>query len=149
MFRNPTPICFSHFSISDSRDVTHPISGFPTGCPCDPVTIGAAGTITDARLAFIGVAGTDAASLNDYYMRCLTDGLNILIDGDLLEGAIKFAEKVVADKTPLKRARDLKVKQPNADAFLLDPANKDAVGQGGNAVDAAIAAGEAFDEFKE
>jgi len=36
----------------------------------------------------------------------------------LLEGAVAFAEKAVADKLPLKRVRDLKVKAPSADAFL-------------------------------
>lgn len=41
-----------------------------------------------------------------------------MIDGDLLAGAIAFANKVVAEKQPLKRVRDLKVKLPNADAFL-------------------------------
>jgi peptidoglycan/xylan/chitin deacetylase (PgdA/CDA1 family) len=34
----------------------------------------------------IGVAGTDAASLNDYYMHCLTGGLNILTVHTELEG---------------------------------------------------------------
>jgi len=44
--------------------------------------------------------------------------LDAIIDGDLVDGAVKFAEKVVADKAPLKRVRDLKVKQPDAEAFL-------------------------------
>ena len=44
--------------------------------------------------------------------------LDAIIEGDLLEGALKFAEKAVADKLPLKRVRDLKVKAPGADAFL-------------------------------
>ena len=34
----------------------------------------------------IGVAGTDVASLNDHYMRCLADGLNILTVHTELEG---------------------------------------------------------------
>jgi len=34
----------------------------------------------------IGVTGTDVKSLNDYYMRCLTDGLNILTVHTELEG---------------------------------------------------------------
>jgi 3-hydroxyacyl-CoA dehydrogenase len=41
-----------------------------------------------------------------------------IVVSNLLAGAIAFAEKVAADKAPLKRARDLKVKQPNADAYL-------------------------------
>jgi len=44
--------------------------------------------------------------------------IDALITGDLLEGAVAFAEKAVADKLPLKRVRDLKVKAPSADAFL-------------------------------
>jgi len=44
--------------------------------------------------------------------------LDAIIEADLLEGALKFAEKAVADKLPLKRVRDLKVKAPGADAFL-------------------------------
>jgi len=44
--------------------------------------------------------------------------LDAIIEGELLEGALKFAEKAVADKLPLKRVRDLKVKAPGADAFL-------------------------------
>lgn len=44
--------------------------------------------------------------------------LDAIIEGDLLAGALAFAEKAVADKLPLKRVRDLKVKAPGADAFL-------------------------------
>lgn len=46
--------------------------------------------------------------------------IDAIIEGDLLEGALKFAEKAVADKLPLKRARDLKVKPvaPGTEAFL-------------------------------
>jgi 3-hydroxyacyl-CoA dehydrogenase len=46
--------------------------------------------------------------------------VDAIVDGDLLDGAIKFAEKAVTDKLPLKRARDLKVKPvaPGTEAFL-------------------------------
>ena len=44
--------------------------------------------------------------------------VNALIEGDLVEGAVAFAAQVAARGEPLPRARDLKVKQPNADAFL-------------------------------
>ncbi|HEX3141115.1 MAG TPA: 3-hydroxyacyl-CoA dehydrogenase NAD-binding domain-containing protein [Rhizobacter sp.] len=46
--------------------------------------------------------------------------VDAVIEGDLLDGAVKFAEKAVADKLPLKRARDLKVKPvaPGTEAFL-------------------------------
>ena len=41
------------------------------------------------------------------------------IDGDLLPGALAFAEKVVAEKRALKRVRDLKVSHPKADALFM------------------------------
>jgi 3-hydroxyacyl-CoA dehydrogenase len=40
------------------------------------------------------------------------------VTGDLLKGALAFAEKVVAEKRPLKLVRDLKVRHPNAEAYL-------------------------------
>ena len=47
-----------------------------------------------------------------------TPPAHALIEGDLVEGAVAFAAQVAARGEPLPRARDLKVKQPNADAFL-------------------------------
>ncbi|MGY4827722.1 3-hydroxyacyl-CoA dehydrogenase NAD-binding domain-containing protein [Sphaerotilaceae bacterium SBD11-9] len=46
--------------------------------------------------------------------------VDAIVEGDLLTGAIQFAEKAVADKLPLKRARDLKVKPvaPGTEAFV-------------------------------
>ncbi len=44
--------------------------------------------------------------------------VHALIEGDLVEGAVAYAAQVAARGEPLPRARDLKVKQPNADAFL-------------------------------
>ena len=41
------------------------------------------------------------------------------IEGELLEGALAFARKVVAEKRPLKRIRDMKVVHPKPDAYLL------------------------------
>jgi 3-hydroxyacyl-CoA dehydrogenase len=41
------------------------------------------------------------------------------VDGDLLEGALAFARKVVAEKRPLRRVRDLDVRHPKPDAYLL------------------------------
>ena len=41
------------------------------------------------------------------------------IDGDLLPGALAFAEKVVAEKRALKRVRDLKASHPKADALFM------------------------------
>ncbi|TWO68480.1 3-hydroxyacyl-CoA dehydrogenase [Caenimonas sedimenti] len=39
-------------------------------------------------------------------------------EGDPVAAAVAFAERVVAEKLPLKRLRDLKVKDPQAEAFL-------------------------------
>jgi 3-hydroxyacyl-CoA dehydrogenase len=39
-------------------------------------------------------------------------------DGDLLEAALSFARRVVAEKLGLKRVRDLKVAMPNHEAFF-------------------------------
>src|SRR5258706_366601 len=41
-----------------------------------------------------------------------------MIDGDLLQGAIAFAQKVVAEKQPLKLVRNLKIDHPNPEGFL-------------------------------
>lgn len=41
-----------------------------------------------------------------------------LVEGDLVVAALAFAERVVAEKRPLKRVRDLKVRDPQPDAFL-------------------------------
>jgi 3-hydroxyacyl-CoA dehydrogenase len=41
-----------------------------------------------------------------------------IIEGDLLTGALAFAQKVVAEKRPLKKVRDMKVVHPAAEAFL-------------------------------
>jgi 3-hydroxyacyl-CoA dehydrogenase len=41
------------------------------------------------------------------------------IAGDLLEGALAFARKVVAEKRPLKRVRDMKATHPKPDAFFM------------------------------
>ena len=41
------------------------------------------------------------------------------IQGDLLVGALAFANKVVDEQRPLKLARDLKVEHPKAEAFFL------------------------------
>jgi 3-hydroxyacyl-CoA dehydrogenase len=41
-----------------------------------------------------------------------------IITGDLVEGAVAFANKVVAEKRPLAKLRDRKVKHDNPEAFL-------------------------------
>ncbi|MBP6901462.1 MAG: enoyl-CoA hydratase/isomerase family protein [Burkholderiaceae bacterium] len=45
----------------------------------------------------------------------LLDGVT---DGDVVEAALALAQQVVAEKRPLKRARDLKLKDPLAEAWL-------------------------------
>ncbi len=41
------------------------------------------------------------------------------VDGDLHAGALGFAGKVISEKLPAKRVRDLKVRHPKPDAYLL------------------------------
>jgi 3-hydroxyacyl-CoA dehydrogenase len=41
-----------------------------------------------------------------------------MIEGDLLEGALAFAAKVVAEARPLSRVRDIKLSLPNAEGFF-------------------------------
>ena len=48
-----------------------------------------------------------------------TPMLDEVVDGDLMEAALAFARKVVADKMPLKKVRDLKVKHPNPEGFFM------------------------------
>lgn len=44
--------------------------------------------------------------------------IDAIVDGDLVAGGVAFARKVLAEGLPLKRARDLKVRDPQSDAFL-------------------------------
>jgi 3-hydroxyacyl-CoA dehydrogenase len=41
-----------------------------------------------------------------------------IVDGDLVQGAIVFAQGVLDKGLPLRRARDLKVQDPQGQAFL-------------------------------
>ena len=41
-----------------------------------------------------------------------------IVDGDLLPGAVEFARLVVAEQRPLKRVRDIAIKEPGGEAFL-------------------------------
>ncbi|MBC7379030.1 MAG: enoyl-CoA hydratase/isomerase family protein [Burkholderiaceae bacterium] len=41
-----------------------------------------------------------------------------IVEGDLVSGGVAFARKIVDEGLPLKRARDLKVRDPQSDAFL-------------------------------
>ncbi|MEO8056974.1 MAG: 3-hydroxyacyl-CoA dehydrogenase NAD-binding domain-containing protein [Burkholderiales bacterium] len=51
-----------------------------------------------------------------------------IVEGDLVAGAVAFARQVVAQGTPLKRARDLKVRDAQPDAFLQFARNTVAAG---------------------
>ena len=44
--------------------------------------------------------------------------IDVIIEGELLPGAIDFARQVVAENRPLRRVRDLKINDPQAEAFL-------------------------------
>ena len=50
-----------------------------------------------------------------------------IVGGDLLEGALAFAHKVVAEKLPLKRVRDIEIDYPNAEGFFQFARNNIAV----------------------
>ncbi|MFZ5509564.1 MAG: 3-hydroxyacyl-CoA dehydrogenase NAD-binding domain-containing protein, partial [Pseudomonadota bacterium] len=41
-----------------------------------------------------------------------------MVEGDLLQGALAFARKVVAENRPAKRVRDIQIDYPNAEAFF-------------------------------
>ena len=47
-----------------------------------------------------------------------TELLDSIADGELLPAAVVFAERVIAEKSPLKKARDIKINLPNVEAFL-------------------------------
>ena len=51
-----------------------------------------------------------------------------IVEGDLLAGALAFARRIVAESTPLKRARDLKVHDAQPDAFVQFARNTVAAG---------------------
>ena len=78
--------------------------------------------------------------------------IDAIVDGDLLAGAIAFARKVVAEALPLTRARDLTLREPNAQALLQFARNTVTAGAEGfpaplACVDAvANAVGKPFDE---
>src|ERR1700736_3671407 len=47
-----------------------------------------------------------------------TELLDSIADGDVLPAAAALAERIIAEKLPLKKARDVKIDFPNAEAFL-------------------------------
>jgi 3-hydroxyacyl-CoA dehydrogenase len=81
---------------------------------------GAGGTQRLPRLVGIERALNMIVSGNPASARDLADTelLDSIADGDVLPAAVAFAERVIAEKLPLKKARDVKINLPNAEAFL-------------------------------
>jgi 3-hydroxyacyl-CoA dehydrogenase len=81
---------------------------------------GAGGTQRLPRLVGVERALNMMVSGNPVSARDLaaTELLDSTSEGDVLAAAIAFAERVIAEKLPLKKARDLKIDLPNAEAFL-------------------------------
>jgi 3-hydroxyacyl-CoA dehydrogenase len=81
---------------------------------------GAGGTQRLPRLVGLERALNMIVSGNPVSARDLakTELLDSTVDGDVLAAATALAERVIAEKLPLKKARDLKIDFPNAEAFL-------------------------------
>jgi 3-hydroxyacyl-CoA dehydrogenase len=81
---------------------------------------GAGGTQRLPRLVGVERALNMMVSGNPVSARDLaaTELLDSTSEGDVLAAAVAFAERVIADKLPLKKARDIKIDFPNAEAFL-------------------------------
>jgi 3-hydroxyacyl-CoA dehydrogenase len=81
---------------------------------------GAGGTQRLPRLVGVERALNMIVSGNPVSARDLTgtDLLDSTADGDVLPAALAFAGRVIAEKLPLKKARDAKINFPNAEAFL-------------------------------
>jgi 3-hydroxyacyl-CoA dehydrogenase len=81
---------------------------------------GAGGTQRLPRLVGLERALNMIVSGNPVSARDLakTALLDSTADTDVLPAAIAFAERIVAEKLPLKKARDVKIDFPNAEAFL-------------------------------
>lgn len=81
---------------------------------------GAGGTQRLPRVVGVEIATNMIASGETVPAMMLkgTKLFNEIITGDLREGAIAFANKIIADKTPIKLVRDMKIVYPNAEAFF-------------------------------
>src|ERR1700730_3085166 len=81
---------------------------------------GAGGTQRLPRLVGLERALNMIVSGNPVSARDLanTELLDSAVDGDVLPAAAALAERVIAEKLPLKKARDIKIDFPNAEAFL-------------------------------
>jgi len=81
---------------------------------------GAGGTQRLPRLVGVERALNMIVSGNPVSARELakTELLDSIADGDLLPATLVFAERLIADKSPLKKARDIRINMPNVEAFL-------------------------------
>ncbi len=81
---------------------------------------GAGGTQRLPRLVGVERALNMIVSGNPVIARDLanTELLDSTADGDVLPAAVAFAERIIAEKLPPKKARDLKIDLPNAEAFV-------------------------------
>ena len=81
---------------------------------------GAGGTQRLPRLVGVERALNMIVSGNPASARDLakTQLLDSTAEGDVLPAALAFAERVIAEKMPLKKARDVTIDFPNAEAFL-------------------------------
>src|SRR5882762_10023639 len=81
---------------------------------------GAGGTQRLPRLVGVERALNMIVSGNPASARELakTELLDSTAEGDVLPAALAFAERVIAEKMPLKKARDMTIDFPNAEAFL-------------------------------
>src|SRR5258708_6563172 len=81
---------------------------------------GAGGTQRLPRLVGVEGAINMIVSGNRVSARELakTKLLDSIAEGDVLPSAVAFAERVIAEKLPPKKARDIKIDFPNAEAFL-------------------------------
>ncbi|HWX26031.1 MAG TPA: 3-hydroxyacyl-CoA dehydrogenase NAD-binding domain-containing protein [Steroidobacteraceae bacterium] len=81
---------------------------------------GAGGTQRLPRLVGVERALNMIVSGNPVSARDLakTELLDSIAEDELPQAALGFAERVIAEKSPLKKARDIKISFPNAEAFL-------------------------------
>jgi 3-hydroxyacyl-CoA dehydrogenase len=97
-------------------------AGAPLGMPEVKLGLlpGAGGTQRLPRLVGVERALNMIVSGNPVNARDLaaTALLDSTVDGDALSAAVTLAERAAAEKWPAKKARDIKVSFPNAEAFL-------------------------------
>jgi 3-hydroxyacyl-CoA dehydrogenase len=103
------------------------------GCPFRVAAAGAQVALPEVKLGLLpGAGGTQrlprAIGLEPA-LNMIVSGATVAADqlpglfdeivkGDIVEGAVAFAKRVVAEKRPVKALRDRRVEHPNAEAFL-------------------------------